>query len=342
MTCPPDTVVEKSHPARSRWTRSIALCSLGIVIALMVHAAQAEVQMQTKFNYAGWPNCVRLSNGQIELIITTDVGPRVIRYGFIGGQNLFHEAAEDAGKTGGDQWRSYGGHRLWHAPEAAPRTYAPDNGPVQFAWDGHTLKLTQPKEDLTGIAKQMEITLDSSQNRVKVLHRLTNQNHWDVELAPWCLTVMAPGGRAIFPQEPYKPHPDYLLPARPLVLWHYTDMADPRWTWGKKYFQLRQDPKAATKQKVGILNTLGWAAYTLNNELFLKRFPFDRKATYPDFNCNNETYTDPNILEVETLGPMTRLAPQAAVEHVEQWFVGRVTVGETDAAIDAALLPLLR
>ena len=36
-----------------------------------------------KIKYAGWENCYRLDNGRIELVITGDVGPRVIRFGFI-------------------------------------------------------------------------------------------------------------------------------------------------------------------------------------------------------------------------------------------------------------------
>jgi hypothetical protein len=63
-------------------------------------------------NYAGWERCVRLSNGIVELVATMDVGPRIIRFGFIGGDNEFKEYPEMLGKTGGDEWRIYGGHRL--------------------------------------------------------------------------------------------------------------------------------------------------------------------------------------------------------------------------------------
>ncbi len=298
--------------------------------------------MQEKVNYGGWPNCLRLFNGQIELIITTDVGPRVIRCGFIGGQNLFKEFADQMGKTGGEEWRSYGGHRLWLAPEAMPRSYFPDNVAVKYTWDGKMLKIAQPIETTVGVVKEMEITLDPGENRVTVLHRLTNRNLWDIELAPWALTVMAPGGRAIFPQEPYRPHPEFLQPARTVVLWGYTDMKDPRWTWGSRYLQLRQDAKARSKQKVGLMNTLGWAAYYLNGEVFLKRFDFDPKLTYPDWGCNNETFTDPEFLEVETLGPLTRLAPGGHVEHTERWFLNRVQLGESETSLDEQLLPLVR
>lgn len=292
--------------------------------------------------YGGWKNCVRLSNSEVELVATTDVGPRVIRLGFVGGQNLFKEWKDQLGQTGGANWTIYGGHRLWHAPEVQPRTYQPDNAPVEHMWDGQTLKLTQPVEAGTGIRKEMEITLAGDDNHVTVLHRLTNQGHWPVELAPWSLSVMNGGGRAIFPQEPPKPHTEQLLPVRPLVLWGYTDMADPRWIWGTKYIQLRNDPKNNKAQKLGLMNTPGWAAYALHGELFLKRFGFDPKAAYPDFGANLEAYTSGDMLEMETLGPLVKLAPGAFAEHTEHWFVYKATLDESDESIEKNLVPLVQ
>lgn len=291
-----------------------------------------------KVAYGGWSSCIKLSNGQIELIATTDVGPRIIRLGLVGGDNLFKEFPDHMGKTGGDQWRSFGGHRLWHAPEIKPRTYAPDNTPIQHEWDGKTLKLIQPVEQSTGIQKQIDVTLDAASNRIKVIHRLTNKNLWAIELAAWALTVMRGPGTAIFPQEPFV---NALLPVRPMVMWGYTNMSDKRWTWGTKYVQLRSDPADSNPQKVGMGNTLGWAAYASNGMIFLKKFPFDPKATYTDYGCNTESYTRGDMIEVETLGPLTKIEPGATIEHEENWRLERGTVGQSEAEIDAAIAKLL-
>ena len=290
--------------------------------------------------YGGWTGCIRLSNGEIELVATTVVGPRIIRLGFVGGQNLFHNYPSTLGRIGDREWNNYGGHRLWHAPEVFPRTYAPDNVPVEHVWDGTSLTLRN-SEQSTGIEKEMRVTLSPTDARVEVAHRITNRNPWAIELAAWSLSVMAPGGRAIYPQEDYQPHPECLVPARPLVLWHFTDMTDPRWTWGRKYIQLRQDPAATTKQKVGFLNSKGWAAYVLGGDAFVKHYPYNAAAQYADMGCNTETYTDPDMLEVETLGPLTRLEPGAHVDHGESWLLARVDCGPSDADIDASILPLV-
>ena len=47
------------------------------------------------------------------------------------------------------------------------------------------------------------------------------------------------------------------------------------------------------------------------------------------------------MLEVESLGPLTKLAPEQSVEHVETWSLHRVDVSEDEAAIDAKVLPLI-
>src|ERR1035441_8374917 len=44
-------------------------------------------------DYAGWPDSWWLGNGEVELVVPSQIGPRVIRYGRVGGPNLFHNFA---------------------------------------------------------------------------------------------------------------------------------------------------------------------------------------------------------------------------------------------------------
>src|ERR1017187_7498212 len=96
-------------------------------------ALSAAVQVE-KIDYKGWPNSYRVGNGEVELVVTGDVGPRVIRFGFVGGQNLLKEYPEQLGKSGEGRFELRGGHRVWKAPEDAVATWAPDN----FAVNGGT------------------------------------------------------------------------------------------------------------------------------------------------------------------------------------------------------------
>jgi hypothetical protein len=297
--------------------------------------------MNEKVDFNGWPNCIRLYNDEIELIITTDVGPRIVRLGFINDQNFFYLAPDQFGKTGGNEWRIYGGHRLWLAPEQIDLSYYPDNDPVTYTCDANTLKVTQAKGTATGVAKEMEITLAPGKNEVTVLHRLINQSAYDIEVAPWAISALASSGRAIIPQEPYGEGNDYLLPARPLTLWQYTKMNDPRWIWGEKYIQAKQNPSYASEQKIGILNKQGWSAYHLNGEVLIKKFPYIPGAVYPDYMSNNEVYINKDFLEIESLGPLTKIRPGGTAEHPEQWLLTKAISGESEESIDASVLTLV-
>ena len=126
-----------------------------------------------KTAYGGWPNCYRLSNGDVEVIATTDVGPRIIRYGFPGGQNLMKEFADQMGRTGEPTWQARGGHRIWMAPEDGVLSYALDNSTVQAAIQGSVLTLTGAVEKETGLQKQMIVELAPQGSGLEVIRQGT-------------------------------------------------------------------------------------------------------------------------------------------------------------------------
>jgi hypothetical protein len=296
-----------------------------------------------KIEYAGLPDCYKLSNETIELVVTTSVGPRILRYAFLDDENILGEVPDAVVETTLGAWKPFGGHRLWAAPEANPRSYAPDSHPVEFEIEGErSIRLTAPLEEATGLQKEMTVTLDATGSGVTVGHRITNRGLWPIELAPWALTIMRGGGQAIFPQEPYRSWNDYLLPARPLVMWHYTDLSDPRWAIGPKYIRLRSIEEMTEPQKMGLLNKQGWAAYLSLGTLFVKRAGYVENASYPDYNCNFETYTAASFIEVESLAPLRRLEPGESASHTERWFLFKgVETNETEESLEAAIGPLL-
>ncbi len=327
---------------RAGWVACLTGAVMGFCALVCTHSASAEGVRMEKTAYGGWPNCYRLTNGALELIVTTDVGPRIIRMGFVGKPNMFKEYEDMLGKTGGDEWRIYGGHRLWHSPEVMPRTYDPDNSPVQATPAGdNTLEVVQPTEAGTGIQKELEITLSAEGARARILHRLRNNSPWPVELAVWCLSVMDAGGMAVVPH-PVKATPDRLLPNWSLTLWPYTDMGDERVDWGTKYIRLRQMPGRGPF-KIGLSNNEGWGAYLNKGQMFLKKFSYVEGATYPDFGASMELYTNADMLELETVGPLTTLEPGEELEHVELWYLfDDVSVPADEDEIERNIVPLVR
>ncbi|MCE5197374.1 MAG: hypothetical protein ABFD54_17545 [Armatimonadota bacterium] len=295
--------------------------------------------------YSHYGKCYRLSNDTTEVFVTADLGPRVICYRHIGGTNIFAELGpENVVKNELGDWHPWGGHRLWHAPEVSPRSYAPDNDPVKVETIGNsTVRAVGNVEPASLIRKEMYVKLEREGTGVIVTHILKNTGVWPIELAPWALSVMNCGGTCIFPQEPFISHDDYLLPARQLVLWHFTNMSDPRWTFGKKFIKLRCDAKYPDPQKIGAANKQGWAAYHREGTLFVKRFPYAEGANYPDFGCNFETYTAGDTIEVETLGHLATLDPGKSTTYVEKWHLfDNVNIGDNEDTLEKAIMPLVK
>lgn len=198
----------------------------------------------------------------MELIIITDVGPRLIRFGFLGRDDLA-EFPADLGQAGGNTFQQYGGHRLWHAPESRERTYYPDNAPVMLEQKGEGVRVIQPTEPTTGVQKEMVL--------------------------------------------------------------------------------LHQDPARPSPQKIGASAPDGWSAYARDGHLFVKTAQYIPGATYPDFDSSFETFADGQMLELESLGPLTRVEPGGVVEHTERWFLWRdVPTLRGDDDVDEYLLPKLR
>jgi len=294
-----------------------------------------------KIEYGGWPNCYRLTNGKVELVATGDVGPRIIRFGFVDDRNEFCEFEEQMGTKGGDEWNIFGGHRLWHSPEAKPRSYYPDNCPVEVTSTETGLVVRQATEATTGVTKTIELRMEADFPQVTVIHKLTNDGFWPVELAPWALSVMHPGGTAFAPQP--VGDPDDLLPNRWLVLWPYTDMSDPRVTWGRRFIMLRQNEAAEVPFKFGLSVEDGWAAYARNGHLFVKRFDYQRGKRYPDGGASVEIYTNERMLELETLGPLSCLQPGESTEHIETWnLCDGIPLEVTEETILSDILPVIQ
>ena len=269
-------------------------------------------------SFGGWPNNVRLANAHAELIITLDVGPRVISYRTSAGANVFKTFEAQLGGTGETEWQSRGGHRFWLAPEDPVLSYIPDNHAIEHrVISPSKVEFISSLGEQLPVRKTLTVALDPNSTRVTVTHRAKNIGDRPLATATWGLSVMAPGGIEIIPLPPLGEHPRDLLPNRAMVLWPFTDMTDPRWRWGSRFITLRQGNAGPTKAGLG--HKERWIAYHQGDSLFIKTIEFREDAVYPDLGCNFETFTNEEMLEVEALGPLVELAPGASTSHTERW-----------------------
>jgi hypothetical protein len=252
-----------------------------------------------------------IENDTLRVDYLTTVGPRVIGlYAKQAGVELLVQTPDIHWPTPHGEYYLYGGHRVWKAPEDSFYNCPEDHVTVlneseKIILRGHV--------DASGLQKEIAFCLD--ENRVLLTHRITWHGPEPIELAPWTITQLPLGGVAILPQS--SSHAGS-MPTRSLALFPYASIADPR-------LELHDDlilvhGSASPKVfKAGSYNPFGWAAYMLENVLFVKRFPVSDFRTLPDMGSNVEAYVWDAYLELETLGKLTLLDPGEAVAFDETW-----------------------
>ena len=62
-------------------------------------------------DFYGFKNALELTNGIVKLIVTTDVGPRILFYGYENGQNFMKVFDHESAPIHDGEWHNYGGHR---------------------------------------------------------------------------------------------------------------------------------------------------------------------------------------------------------------------------------------
>lgn len=260
--------------------------------------------------------CARLANDKIELFAALDFGPRIIGLRLAGtDDNILKTYPEQYADIKPGEFQLFGGHRLWSAPEIPGFTDEPDGMPVEAVLEGGTLALAGALS-ASRLRKRISLTLDGP--LVRVSHTLTNEGDAAVQAAPWALTVMEEGVIGLTPHAQFKPHSESLLPARPIVIWPYTKMDDPRVSWGSRLIRLEQRP-GTDPFKFGAWIEEGFAGAWRNGAVFVKRFPVNTPGVLPDYGCNFETFTRFEMLEVESLGALGTIAPGQSVGHDEVW-----------------------
>ena len=260
-------------------------------------------------------DCISLDNGILKLLVTQSIGPRILSLGFVNGENLLAELPNFVTDCPGcGTFHFYGGHRLWHAPEEPSRTYLPDDEPVIISIFQNGLKATQQTEPKTGLQKSIEIQLIADSAQVTLTHRITNHSLWDVTCAPWAITQFKTGGMAIFPQIKTDTG---VLPNRTLTLWPYTEMTNRNVHWGRDYILVQAN--MTSPFKIGFPNPRGWQAYWLQGTLFVKHAEYNAQAEYYDYGSSSESYCNDKFIELETLAPITTIAPGATATHIETW-----------------------
>ena len=286
------------------------------------------VTVKTVENYKDYGKCAEITNGVISALVTVEIGPRIIFFGYSGGQNFMCDNRKALGGKpmdkpytdffgAGRRWENLGGHRIWLSPESYPETYTPDDKPCKVSVTENGAIFTYAEDSEIGVAKEMEIKMDADDTNMQVIMRVTNIKE-EKEFAIWALSVCSQNGTLILPMNTVDTD---LLPNRQITFWPYTDPTAENFYWGKKYVTVKQIPDGEEYSgKIGVDLNCGTAYYVLGDEILYKKYDTNHPdGIYPDGGCSFETYVCNKMIEFETLSELKKLKKGETAEHIEQW-----------------------
>lgn len=277
--------------------------------------------------FENFGKCLSISNEKIKILVTVDIGPRIIYFGLINGKNvLFNDIKRDYVEDleviknyyGEDKIRyRYGGHKMLTLPEIMPDSFYPDNNPLTYSITPNGAVFFQDEQEKNDISISLELILNESSNDLMIVHTLKNTSKVEQSIGISASSDMNPSGTLIIPQN--QSFTSKLLPNRSFAFWPYSKTNDKRLYLGNDFITIKHSEDNKDEFKFGLNNYSNWAAYINDDNIFIKNYVHNKKAKYPDFNSSFEVYVDENLLEIKSLSPVYNLEPQNIIKHVENW-----------------------
>jgi hypothetical protein len=278
-----------------------------------------------EINYSTFGKCLKITSKLAEVIVTLEVGPRIISYRLLDGENIFFEDTQrllylntvemDEIFYKGATWYGLGGHRLWRSPESYS-TYYPEEHPIKYDVTNDVFTFIQPVQEENEV--ELSIVLQFlNESDLKFEGTITNKSKDKKQIASWSLSMCKGPGLEIVK---LPNNETGFLPQRSYSLWGFgAKNKDPRAFYGNDYFALRMELGNMNAYKVGMMINEGKILYLSGKNAYVKRFNRLDNEIYPDNNVNYETYTKHLFMELETLSPLKELQPNESVTQTEVW-----------------------
>lgn len=248
--------------------------------------------------YAGWNNCIHLTNSICEAVITTEVGPRIVRYGKVGGPNLLYLDEFAAGQTEETKtWRAYAG-RSFDAVVDGDIFLPPENTPVSYTLG--TDRIDFDSVDFDGLSKTISIRM-CRRGGLEIKQTFTNTSNTSKQVYAIGSTLLPSGGIAAMP-----------LTHKPV-----TGFNRPELRQGQTLSLIEPNQvNPAEFEIAGHADEL-WCGYFHQGQLFIMTSP-PTEGTY-DGDTNICFSADPKRARICSYSPKQTLASGESLTHIEVW-----------------------
>lgn len=266
-----------------------------------------------------WGDVLWLEHGEIQIGVALEFGIRIVHLSLKGMENLYYVQPNDLSDnfTKGD-WRVYGGHRLWMAPECL-ESYCPDNNPVHYEIGGNTAFIRQDVDPWLHIEKHINIIF-LEDGSVQLTQIIVNCSDKPITCASWGVNTLDGGGVATINFAGERG----FNPKRVVSLWGLTNLHDPR-------IQFQSDCVTATHMadvpeyfKIGLYVNPGKVVLQNKGQQLTITFDAEPMDRYMDGGCNFELFLCRKFMELETLGVRTEMGPGENATHCETWYLEKL------------------
>lgn len=296
----------------------------------------------------GGHNCFSVYFPTVDLTvdISKGFGPRILS--LTGGkirENPFFVDTDDPLKARGG-WKLRGGGRVWagRSPLAdeTEESYAEDNYSCASVHTVKSLECMGEKAALFEIRRGFRLALSTS-GVLEVTTIVENTSDMLWSGFAWALTCIDPQGKTFAVPLGTNDNWNQLL-AIPVPNWgggHTSRWPDSQFQdQSEGYLQVVKPDGHESKRIYGAYR--GWIGCQTADYSFFKVIPFDpnRIEQYPS-QCNAAFYLGPDafMVEMESMGPTTRLNPGQRLEHREIWVVTDSIPWKEVALIEEILAP---
>ena len=250
--------------------------------------------------YAGWKNCIHITNTVFEAVITADVGPRIVRFSRVGGPNMLWLDEFTAGQTEETKtWRAYGGHSFDTIVDG-DLYLPPENEPLEYELTADGVKFHDVQKN--GVTKTIAIRM-CRRGGLEIKETITNAGTEPCVVTVNGNTLLQGGGVAAMPLK----EDDAVL----------CGTVCPEIERGEELALIEHDESEPNGFKLYFGLDELWCGYFAKGNLFIMTSPKQEEPYANGINLSLEASA--RRFRMSTYSPEKVLQPGESVLHTEVW-----------------------